>query len=139
MNSGGGGSVPKQAPPWFASQEQYEAFLKLTAMDLGAQCITATSIDVEHLDEGRRKDLLSGYALRPSLQFICSTYAALDAEALYSREAAFERRFVADLSGDLAGKVKQPMRKGSRLMPPPALNQLIREVIEWCADADTGG
>jgi hypothetical protein len=31
------------------------------------------------------------------------------------------------------------MRKGSRLMPPPVLNQLIREVIEWCADADTGG
>jgi hypothetical protein len=137
MNSGGGGSVPKQAPPWFASQEQYEAFLKLTAMDLGAQCITATSIDVEHLDEDRRKHLLGKYALRPSLQFVCSTYAGLDAEALYSREAAFEKRFVANLGGDLAAKVKQPMSKGSRLMPPPALNQLMREVIEWCPD-DTG-
>lgn len=29
------------------------------------------------------------------------------------------------------------MSKGSRLMPPPALNQLIREVIDWCTD-DTG-
>lgn len=131
------GIPPKQAPPWFASQEHYEAFLKLTAMDLGAQCITATSIDVEHLDEVRRKDLLGKYALRPSLQFVCSTYAGLDAEALYSREAAFEKRFVANLGGDLAAKVKPPMSKGSRLMPPPALNQLIREVIDWCTD-DTG-
>ncbi|WP_136245297.1 hypothetical protein [Mycobacterium intracellulare] len=129
--------VPKQAPPWFASQEQYEAFLKLTAMDIGAQCITATSIDVEHLDEDRRKDVLSKYALRPSLEFVCSTYATLDTEALYSREAAFEKRFVANLGGDLAAKVKPPMSSGSRLMPPPALNQLIREVIEWCT-ADTG-
>jgi hypothetical protein len=139
VDNGGEGPVPKQAPPWFASQEQYEAFLKLIAMDLGAECISATSIDVEHLDEDRRKDLLGKYALGPSLQFICSTYAGLDAEALYSREAPFERRFVAGLSGDLAEKVKPPIRKGSRLMPPPALNQLIREVIEWCADADTGG
>ena len=127
--------IPKQAPPWFASQEQYEAFLKLTAMDLGAQCITATSIAVEHLDEDRRKDVLSKHALRPSLQFVCSTYASLDTEALYSREAAFEKRFVADLAGELAAKIKPPMSSGSRLMPPPALNQLIREVIEWCADS----
>ncbi|HKP44689.1 hypothetical protein [Mycobacterium sp.] len=126
--------IPKQAPPWFASQEQYEAFLKLTAMDIGAQCITATSIDVEHLDEDRRKDVLSKYALQPSLQFVCSTYASLDTEALYSREGAFEKRFVANLGGDLAAKVKPPMSRGSRLMPPPALNQLIREVIEWCPD-----
>jgi hypothetical protein len=130
---------PKQAPPWFASQEQYEAFLRLIAMDLGAQCITAWSIDVEHLDEGRRKDLLSGRAVRPSLQFICSTYAALDAEALYSRQPAFEKRFIANLGGELPEKLKGPMGKGNRLMPPPALNQLIREVIEWCADPDSGG
>jgi hypothetical protein len=65
-DSGGGGPVPKQAPPWFASQEQYEAFLKLIAMDLGAECISATSIDVEQLDEDRRKDFLGKYALRPS-------------------------------------------------------------------------
>ncbi|BBY07102.1 hypothetical protein [Mycobacterium noviomagense] len=135
-NSGVGGLPPKQAPPWFASQEQYEAFLKLVAMDLGAQCITATSIDVEHLDEARRKEILGGYALLPSLQLVCSTYAALDAEALYSREAAFEKRFSDGLSADLGDKVKQALRKGSRLMPPPALNQLIREVIEWCTDAD---
>jgi hypothetical protein len=129
------GIPPKQAPPWFASQEQYEAFLKLTAMDLGAQCITATSVDVEHLDEDRRKDLLGKHALRPSLQVVCAAYARLDAEALYSRDAAFEKRFVANIGGDLAAKVKPPMSKGSRLMPPPALNQLIREVIEWCAAA----
>jgi hypothetical protein len=136
-DTGGGGSVPKQAPPWFPSQAAYEAFLKLVAMDLGPQSITATSIDVEHLDEDNRKDLLGKYALRTSLQFVCSTYARLDAEALYGRDAAFEKRFTANLGGDLAAKVKPPMSKGSRLMPPPALNQLIREVIEWCGD-DTG-
>lgn len=129
--------IPKQAPPWFPSQAAYEAFLKLVAMDLGAECITAMSIDVEHFDEDRRKDLLGKYALRPSLQFVCSTYARLDAEALYARDAAFEKRFVANLAGDLAAKIKPPMSKGSRLMPPPTLNQLIREVIEWCTD-DTG-
>ena len=86
--------IPKKAPPWFPSQAAYEAFLKLIAMDLGAECITATSIDVEHLDEDRRKDLLGKYALRPSLQFVCSTYARLDAEALYARDAAFEKGFV---------------------------------------------
>ena len=52
-----GRRFPKQAPPWLASQERYEAFLKLIAMDLGAERISATSIDVEHLDEDRRKDL----------------------------------------------------------------------------------
>jgi hypothetical protein len=131
------GGIPKKAPPWFPSQAAYEAFLKLIAMDLGAQCMTATSIDVEHLDEDRRKDLLGKCALRPTLRFVCSTYARLDAEALYARDAAFEKRFVANLGGDLAAKIKPPMNKGSRLMPPPTLNQLIREVIEWCTD-DTG-
>ena len=109
--------IPKKAPPWFASQEQYETFLELMAIDLGAQSITATSINVEHLDDSRRKALLSGYALLPSLEFVCSIYAALDTEALYSREAAFEKRLIAHLDGDLAGTVKHPMGKGSRLIP----------------------
>jgi hypothetical protein len=67
---------PKKAPPWFASQEQCEAFLKLTAKDLGPTCLTATSIEVEHLDEEHRKEILSGHALVPTLRSICSTYAA---------------------------------------------------------------
>jgi hypothetical protein len=125
---------PRKAPPWFASQKQYEDFLKLTARDLGPTCLTATSIEVEHLDEERRKEILSGYALIPTLRSICSTYAALDASALYSREPAFESQFVRKLSGDLADKVTDALRKGNRFMPPSALNQLIREVIEWCAD-----
>lgn len=130
------GGIPKQAPPWFPSQEQYESFLKLMKMDLGAECITATNLHVEYLDEERRKELLGRFALQPSLQFVCSTYAALDAAALQSRETAFERKFVGNLSGEFADKVKPSLAKGSRLLPPPALNQLIREVIEWCTDED---
>ncbi len=130
--------APKQRPPWFKSEEQYQAFLKTTAMDLGPQCITATSVDVEHLDEEQRKDVLAKHSLRPTLEFVCSTYAALDAEALYSREGAFEKRFLRELNGDLAEKVRQPLDKGSRFMPPASLNQLIREAIEWCPDADPG-
>src|SRR5688500_4537725 len=44
-------AIPRQRPPWFSSDAQYEAFLQMTARDLGPQCMTATSIDVEHLDE----------------------------------------------------------------------------------------
>ncbi|OBL09764.1 hypothetical protein A5646_11155 [Mycobacterium sp. 1245499.0] len=139
MPKPGDPGIPKEAPPWFASQEQYESFLKLFAMDLGPQCITATSIGVEHFDEAGRKALLCGYGLRPTLNFVCSTYAALDTEALYSRESAFEKRFVGKLTGDLAVKVQEPLAQGSRLMPPPALNHLIREVIEWCTEPDRGG
>lgn len=128
--------LPQQAPSWFASQDQYEAFLKTVAMDLGAQCITATSIAVEHLDEQSRKQLLGRFALRPTLQFLCSTYARLDAAALYGREAVFEETLVHPLKGDLADKVKTAMSGGSRLMPPSAMNQLIREAIEWCPDDD---
>jgi hypothetical protein len=107
--------------------------------DLGPSSITAAGIELEHLDEEGRKKILSGYALRPSLRFVCSTYAVLDKSALYSREPAFEKSFVGRLSGDLADKVTQALSKGDRLMPPPALNQLIREVIEWCTDADAEG
>jgi hypothetical protein len=56
--------VPRPRPPWFSSDEQYEEFIKRTAHDLGAQSITATSIDVEHLDEDHRKELLAGCPLR---------------------------------------------------------------------------
>ena len=63
-----------------------------------------------------------------------STYAAQDTAALYSREPAFEREFVSRFSGDLADKVGNALAKGDRFMVPSALNQMIREVIEWCAD-----
>lgn len=135
-DTAGGSMPPKKAPPWFVSQEQYESFLKMFTMDVGAQCITATSIDVEHLDEDSRKHVLARYALRPTLQFLCSTYAAMDAAALSAREAAFEKKLVGPLGGGLADKVKAAMSNGSRLVPPSALNQLIREAIEWCTNGD---
>lgn len=132
----GGGVVPQQAPPWFASQEQYETFLRMFVMDLGALCVTATSIDVTHLDEENRKQLLGRCALRPTLQFLCSTYAGLDGAALYGRETSYEKTLVGPLKGKLADKVKPVMSGGSRLIPPSAMNQLIREAIEWCVDDD---
>jgi hypothetical protein len=129
--------VPKKRPPWFESDEQYEAFLNTVAADLGPQCITATSIGVEHLEEDDRRNLLSRCALQPTLQLVSATYARLDAAALFSRDAAFEKEFVWQVSGDLRQRVGQQLQKGSRLMPPAAMNQLIREVIEWCLDTET--
>ena len=38
--------VPRERPAWFDSDEQYEAFLKSTADELGPQCIRATSVGV---------------------------------------------------------------------------------------------
>lgn len=56
---GGGGQCCAQAGTVVvgASQEEYEAFQKLVAMDVGAQCITATGIGVAHLDEDSRKQI----------------------------------------------------------------------------------
>lgn len=34
----------------------------------------------------------------------------------------------------ISDKVGEALNKGNRFMVPSALNQLIREVIEWCAD-----
>ncbi|MEX3738526.1 hypothetical protein [Mycolicibacterium porcinum] len=130
---GGATPIPRERPAWFDSDEQYEAFLKLTAQDLGAQCITATSIDVEHLDEQGRKGLLATHALRPTLEFVCRIFAEVDEAALFSRLGAFEKKFVRGLSGDLAVKVTAQVKSGCVLMPPAAVTQLIREVIEWCA------
>jgi hypothetical protein len=126
--------IPRQRPPWFSSDAQYEAFLKMTAGDLGPQCITTTSIDVEHLGEPRRKELLSACALRPTLEFVCTTFARLDDAALFSRIGAFEKQFVRELTGNLATKVRAAVKSGSVLMPPAAITQLIREIIEWCPE-----
>jgi len=128
--------VPRQRPSWFSSDEQYEAFQKLMAHDLGAQCITATSIDVEHLDEQRRRELLGAHALRSTLEFVCATFAKLDDAALFSRLQAFESKFIRGLSGDLAVKVSAEVKRGCVLMPPAGVTQLIREAIEWCATPD---
>lgn len=128
--------IPRQRPPWFSSDEQYAAFQELVARDLGPQCITAVSIDVEHLDEQRRKALLGEYDLRSTLDFVCSTFARFDDAALFSRVGAFEKKFVRGLTGELAAKVVEQVANGRILMPPAALTQLIREVIEWCADAE---
>ena len=123
-------------PPWM-TEEQYDAFLRYFSMDLGAQCMTASSVGVEHLDDDQRRDLLSSFALRPTLLLVCTIYARLDAAAQRSREGEVEKDFVRSVGGDLAEKVGASLRAGNRLMPPPAMNQLIREVIEWCSDADT--
>jgi hypothetical protein len=85
--------IPRQRPPWFSSDGQYEEFLKMTARDLGPRCITATSVAVEHLDESRRKELLSGCSLIPTLEFVCRTFARFDNAALFSRIGAFEKQF----------------------------------------------
>lgn len=128
--------IPRQRPAWFSSDEQYEAFLKSTADELGPQCITATSVKIEPLDENDRKELLGGYVLRPALEFICKIYAQWDDAALFSRIGAFEKRLMHGLAGDLAAKIKPQVQLGSVVMPPAALSQLIREVIEWCDATD---
>lgn len=133
----GGGvpaGIPEKRPPWFSSDAQYEAFLQLIARDLGPQCITAASIDVDHLDEQGRRELLAAHSLRPTLEFVCATFARLDDAALFSRIGTFEKQFIRGLSGDLAAKVRPAVSGGSVLMPPSAITQLIREVIEWCPD-----
>jgi hypothetical protein len=131
--------IPRQRPSWFSSDEQYEAFLKTTRQDLGPPCITATSIDVEHLSEERRKELLGGHALQPTLEFVCNTFAQFDAAALYSRIGVFEKRFVRALTGDLAAKVGEAVMNGRILMPPSAVTQLIREIVEWCSYTENAG
>ena len=140
QSAGGIPNVPPGAakrPPWM-TEDQYEAFIKNFAMDLGAQCITAWSIGVEHLDEDQRREVLSGVAIRPMLRQVCVLYASLDAAAQRAREGEGERSFVQSADGELAQKVGTSLRAGNRLMPPPAMNQLLREVIEWCSDADNG-
>ena len=112
-------------------------FLKSTADELrGPQCITATSINVNHLDEKDRKELLGGYALRPTLEFVCKIFAQWDDAALFSRIGAFEKQLMRALTGDLAVKVKPQVQRGCVVTPPAALTQLIREVIEWCDDTE---
>ncbi|WP_327114063.1 hypothetical protein OHB12_33360 [Nocardia sp. NBC_01730] len=128
--------IPGQRPPWFSSNKQYEAFLNTMAQDLGPQCITANSIDIEHLDEQRRKELLAGHALLPTLKFVCTTFAQFDDAAMFSRVGAFEKQFVRRLTGTLAAQVGNAVKNRSVVMPPPALTQLVREVIEWCSHAD---
>jgi hypothetical protein len=135
-----GGGVPaaiaQQTSPWFSSDAQYEAFLQNTASELGPQCITATSIEVDHLDELHRKEMLSRHSLRPTLEYVCTTFARLDDAALFSRINAFEKQFTHGLTGELATKVRPPIKNGAILMPPAAITLLIREIIEWCPDAD---
>jgi hypothetical protein len=138
----GGGppaGIPRQRPAWFSSDEQYEAFLKSTADELGPQCITATSIDVEHLNEEDRKERLGGYGLRPTLEFVCKIFAQWDDAALFSRVGAFEKQLTRELTGDLAVKVEPQVQRGCVVTPPAALTQLIREVIEWCDDTEVVG
>lgn len=127
--------VPKQPPPWM-TEEQYAEFVKRFATDPGAQCITALSLGVEHLVEDQRRELLSGIAVGPMLRLVCALYAELDVAAERSRESEVERKFVRSARGELAQKIMSSLRAGNRLIPPPALNQLIREVIEWCSETE---
>lgn len=123
-------------PAWFSSDEQYESFLKMTEHDIGPQCITATSINVEHLNEQHRKQLLAAHALRPNLEYICTIFAQHDDAALSSRTGTFEKQLARRLTGDLAAKVSGALKRGNVLIPPPAMTQLIREVVEWCTYTD---
>ena len=128
--------LPTERPPWM-TEDQYQAFLKTFVTDLGAQCITARSADVEPLSEDQRRDLLSGVAVRSALHHVGALYARLDIAARRAQEGVVEREVVQAAGGELAVKLSKPMRGGSRLMPPPALNQLLREVIEWGSNQDS--
>jgi hypothetical protein len=105
--------VPER-PPWFASDEQYDAFLKIFAKDLGSPSITARSIDVEHLDEDDRRNLLSKYAIEPTLRVVSATYARLDAAALFSRDSDFEKRFVRSVDGGRGAKSRAAVGQGKQ-------------------------
>lgn len=59
--------------------------------------------------------------------------------ALFSRMSTFEKQFVRVLTGDLATKVRPHVENGCILIPPAAITQMIREVIEWCPDTDETG
>jgi hypothetical protein len=131
--------IPRERPAWFSSDAQYQAFLEMTARDLGPQCITAYSINVEQLDESDRKQLLSDHALRPTLQFVCATFARLDEAALHSRTTTLEKQLIRGLTSDLAARVGEQLDNGCVLMPPAVITQLLREVIEWCADTEDMG
>src|ERR1700687_3058387 len=125
-----------ERPPWL-TEEQYCAFKRNFSLDLGAQCMTAWSVGVEDLDADRRRDLLNNFELRSTLVIVCTMYARLDAAAQRSREGEVEKHFVRSVGGDLADTVGRSLQAGNRLMPPPAMNQLIREVIEWCSGGES--
>lgn len=128
--------TPRQRPAWFDNEEQYQAFLKSTLDELGPQCVTASSIGVEHLDEDARKQLLSGHSVRPTLALVCRIYAKWDDAALFSRVGPYEQQLTLRLTGELGEKVIPRIEHGDILFPPAALIQLIRESIEWCDDSE---
>ena len=127
--------VPKQPPPWM-TEEQYAEFIKRFATDLGAQCITALSLGVEQLVEDQRREVLSSIDVGSMLRLVCALYAELDVAAERSREGEVERKFVQSAKGELAQNIMSSLRAGNRLVPPAAINQLIREVIEWCSETE---
>lgn len=132
-------AIPRQRPEWFSTDEQYESFLERTAHDLGPQCITAMSIDVEHLDEQHRKDVLSRHDLLSTLKLTCSIFAKFDDAALFSRIGAFEKKLIRRVTEELADKLRPPIDNGAILMPPAAITQLVREIIEWCPETSPEG
>ena len=71
-----------------------------------------------------------------TLEFVCETFAKWDDAALFSRVGAYEKQLTRQLTGDLAVKVKPQVKKGGIVMPPATLTQLIREIIEWCDNAE---
>jgi hypothetical protein len=147
MGNGSGAESPGQAgnvqpgfperPPWL-TEEQYEAFERNMSLDLGAHCMNAWSVGTDHLEADQRRELLSSFDLRSPLVLLCTMYARLDAAAQLSREGEVEKQFVRSVGGDVAETVGRSLRAGNRLMPPPAMNQLIREAVEWCSDGDSG-
>ena len=81
----------------------------MTATMLGRSASTATSIDIEHLDELCRKAYSRRTPCNPAFKFVCATFARFDDAALFSRIGEFETQFVRGLSGDLAAKVRPPV------------------------------
>jgi hypothetical protein len=77
-----------------------------------------------------------GVALYGRLEIVFTLYARLDGAASRGRDREIEQALVGSVSGDMADKVAHSLRAGNKLMPPTAMTQLAREVIEWCSDAD---
>ena len=113
------------------TDEQYDALLAMVRSS-EPQLMSATTLGIERLDVAARRNLLGGWALRPTLLFACTTFAQLDMAALRGREPKFEMDLVSTVEGELAHKVMHSLRAGNRMLPPSAMTQLVREVIEWC-------
>jgi hypothetical protein len=124
---------PPPSTPVAADDEQMAELMQLMGADAGPRMITAALADATPLDIEARRQLLSGYSLRPTIRAVSTLYARLDAGAEKAADAAIERQFLQSAPGDIAAGAAKALNAGHKLMPPASLTQLTREAIEWCA------